>query len=231
MRCVVFFRHVMLFAITVVVLSTTALAAQERKNTAVIPVPRDQQKGWTERFEKINARVKQGNVDLIFLGDSITEGWEGSGKKAWEKYYARRNAVNAGIVSDRTQNVLWRLDHGNFDGITPKLAVVLIGTNTYGETPEQIVEGIQAIVAKVRTKSPKTKVLVLCLFPARRTTKSRRRSTSCSPSSTTTKTSSCSTSTTTSSPPTARCRRNSSRTGFTPMPRATRFGPNRSKPS
>ena len=131
----------------------------------MIPVPRDQQKGWTERFEKINARVKQGNVDLIFLGDSITEGWEGSGKKAWEKYYARRNAVNAGIVSDRTQNVLWRLDHGNFDGITPKLAVVLIGTNTYGETPEQIVEGIQAIVAKVRTKSPKTKVLVLCLFP------------------------------------------------------------------
>ncbi len=165
MRCVVFSRQALLLAIAVAMLSATALTAQERKNTAVIPVPNERDKTWMPRHEKISARVKQGNVDLIFLGDSITEGWESTGKKMWEKLYARRNAVNAGIQSDRTQNVLWRLDHGNFDGITPKLAVLLIGTNSFGETPEQIVEGIQAIITKVQTKSPKTKVLVLCLFP------------------------------------------------------------------
>ena len=87
---------------------------------------------WQQRHEGMNARVKQGNVDLIFIGDSITHGWEGAGKEVWKKYYGKRNAVNLGIGGDQTQHVLWRLDHGNIDGISPKLAVVMIGTNNAG---------------------------------------------------------------------------------------------------
>jgi lysophospholipase L1-like esterase len=77
---------------------------------------------WQQRHENMNARVKQGNVDLIFIGDSITQRWEQDGRHVWDKYYRPRNAVNLGIDGDRTQQVLWRLDHGNIDGISPKLA-------------------------------------------------------------------------------------------------------------
>ena len=129
-----------------------------------MPVPREG--GWMQRHESFNARVKQGHVDLIFIGDSITQGWEGGGKEVWQKYYDHRNAVNLGIGGDQTGHVLWRLDHGNIDGISPKLAVIMIGTNNIGGyTPAEIAEGIKAIVEKLRTKLPKTKVLVLGVFP------------------------------------------------------------------
>ena len=120
------------------------------------------------RHEKFNERVKQGNADLIFIGDSITQGWEGAGKDAWEKHYGKRNAVNLGIGGDRTQHVLWRLDHGNIDGIKPKLAVLMIGTNNSNRddnTAEEIGAGIETIVKRLREKLPETKVLVLAIFP------------------------------------------------------------------
>ena len=85
-----------------------------------------------KRHDSFNERVKQGNVDLIFIGDSITQGWENSGKAAWSEAYGKRNAVNLGISGDRTQHVLWRLDNGNIEGIKPKLAVIMIGTNNSG---------------------------------------------------------------------------------------------------
>lgn len=119
-----------------------------------------------ERHQGFNERVKQGNADLLFIGDSITHGWEGEGKAIWDAYYGDRNAVNLGIGGDQTQHVLWRLDHGNIDGISPKLAVLMIGTNNFkSNTAEEIAEGITAIVAKLRTKLPNTKVLILAIFP------------------------------------------------------------------
>lgn len=145
---------------------TAAAVAQEAKNAAVVPVPREG--GWMKRHDSFNERVKQGNVDLIFIGDSITQGWEGNGKDAWKKAYGNRNAVNLGIGGDRTQHVLWRLDHGNIEGIKPKLAVLMIGTNNSNRndhTAEEIAEGIKAIVAKLRAKLPETKILMLAIFP------------------------------------------------------------------
>ena len=122
--------------------------------------------GRKDRHEAMNKRVKEGNVDLIFIGDSITEGWEAAGRKAWDEHFAKLNAVNLGIGGDRTQNVLWRLDNGNIDGITPKAAVLMIGTNNAEEnTAEEIGEGITAIVEKLREKLPDTKILVLAIFP------------------------------------------------------------------
>lgn len=145
-----------------------ALAEDPKKdakpNDAVVPVSKDGP--WMKRHESFNQRVKQGNVDLIFIGDSITQGWEGSGAKAWKEFYEKRNAVNLGISGDRTQHVLWRLDHGNIEGIKPKLAVLMIGTNNSGaNSSEQIAEGVKAVVEKLRTKLPETKVLVLGIFP------------------------------------------------------------------
>ena len=143
--------------------SATAVA-QDKPNDAIVPAPRDG--NWMKRHESFNERVKQGNVDLLLIGDSITQGWEGSGKAVWEKYYTPRNAVNLGIGGDRTQHVLWRLDNGNIEGLSPKAAVLMIGTNNSGtNSSAQIAEGVEAIVKKLRTKLPKTKILVLAIFP------------------------------------------------------------------
>ena len=119
-----------------------------------------------ERHEAFNKRVSAGKVDLILIGDSITQAWEGKGKKVWAKHYGKRNAVNLGISGDRTQHVIWRLDNGNVKNISPKAAVVMIGTNNSGSnTSEEIADGVAAITKQLRTKLPKTKVLLLGIFP------------------------------------------------------------------
>jgi len=138
-------------------------------HSAIEPVPRNDQ-GWQDRQKLLNQRASEAGekAQAIFIGDSITQGWEGGGKEVWDRYYAHRNAVNLGISGDRTQHVLWRLDHGNLDGLKPKVAVVMIGTNnSNGEdnTPNQIVDGVTAIVKKLREKLPETKVLLVAIFP------------------------------------------------------------------
>ena len=135
-------------------------------HSAVNPAPRSG--GWKNRHESFNQRVAKGNVDLIFIGDSITHGWEGKGKAIWEKYYIKRNAVNLGIGGDRTQHVLWRLDNGNIKNINPKVAVVMIGTNNSGNgrnSAEEMIDGVTAVIEKLRTKLPKTEILLLDIFP------------------------------------------------------------------
>ena len=134
------------------------------------PVPREG-KGY-ERFLDLNQRVKEshGQAELIFVGDSITQGWEANGREVWAKYYAPRHALNLGIGSDHTQHVLWRLDHGNLEGLKPKAAVLLIGVNNIPDennSPRQVLEGVTAVVHKLREKLPETKVLLLGIFPFR----------------------------------------------------------------
>ena len=107
------------------------------------------------------------DAQLLFIGDSITHGWEGGGKEVWQKYYEKRHALNLGIGGDQTQHVLWRLDHGNLEGLHPKLAVVMIGTNNAGagNSPKEIADGVKAVVDQLRTKVPGCKVLLLAIFP------------------------------------------------------------------
>jgi lysophospholipase L1-like esterase len=138
-------------------------------HSAIDPAPRPD-KGWKDRQEAINKRVADvgEKAEVIFVGDSITQGWEGEGKEVWAKYYNSRNAINLGIGGDRTQHVLWRLEHGNLDGLKPKAAVVMIGTNnSNGEdnTAAQIADGVAAIVRRLREKLPNTKILLLAIFP------------------------------------------------------------------
>lgn len=165
MRCTHVRFLAVLWTLSLLLICGSARADDAKPNDAIQPAPRGD-KGWTDRHAAMNARVKQGNVDLVLIGDSITQGWEGAGKEVWEKHYAKRNAVNLGISGDRTQHVLWRLDNGNIEGIKPKLAVIMIGTNNSGtNNSEQIAEGITAIVKKLRDKLPETKVLILGVFP------------------------------------------------------------------
>ena len=145
-----------------------AAVAPEVVNTAIVPASRGG--GWMDRQNKIVADVKahRGACDLVFVGDSITQGWEGRGKDTWAEFYGERRAVNLGISGDRTEHVLWRFEHENLDGIAPKVAVVMIGTNNFGHgtnTPAQVLEGVRAVVASLRAKCPTTKVLLLGIFP------------------------------------------------------------------
>lgn len=145
-------------------LITTIAPSLAKDSDATVAVPRDG--NWMKRHELINSRAKEGDKDVIFFGDSITQGWEGAGKEAWEKSFAPLKAMNAGISGDRTQHVLWRLENGNIAGISPKVAVLMIGTNNSGSnTSEDIANGIKAIVTSLRTKLPNTKIVVLAVFP------------------------------------------------------------------
>ena len=139
-------------------------------NRCIKPVPREGKAH--DRFLELNKRAKAAgtSAEVIFVGDSITEGWEGNGKEIWAKYYAPRHALDLGISSDRTEHVLWRLENGNIDGLKPKVAVVLIGVNNVPDTnnsPLQILEGVTAVVHTLREKLPDMKVLLLGIFPFR----------------------------------------------------------------
>ena len=152
----IFFLTTVLFSLSVI--------AEEKLHSATKPVPRSG--GWMKRHESFNKRVAQGKCDLIFIGDSITQGWEGRGRKVWAKFYAKRNAVNLGISGDRTQHVIWRLDNGNLYRIKPKAAVIMIGTNNSGSnTSQEIADGLGVIVKQLRKKLPETKLLLLGVFP------------------------------------------------------------------
>jgi lysophospholipase L1-like esterase len=152
-----------LSAVLLLGLFGSAAASAQPANPATAAVPRND---WMVQHEGFNARAKKGDVDVVFLGDSITAGWGGNGKAIWAERYAPLKAVNFGIGGDRTQHVLWRVQNGNFDGITPKAVVLMIGTNNTGsDTAPQIAEGVTAIVKEIQARTPATKILLLAVFP------------------------------------------------------------------
>jgi lysophospholipase L1-like esterase len=163
-------RYTFAFALCLF-LAVTALA----ENTAVIPEPRTFPTNWMSSHEAFVKQAQQGGIDLLFLGDSITAGWlwDKGGRNVWNKYYAPRHAAEFGIGYDRTQNVLWRIEHGELDGIKPKVIVLLIGTNNAGNedngkprnTTPEIVEGVTTIVKELRARLPDSKILLSGIFP------------------------------------------------------------------
>ena len=121
---------------------------------------------WTQMHESFLKRAKEGKIDLLFLGDSITEGW--GNNAVWQKNYAPLNAANFGIGGDTTENVLWRILNGEIEGVAPKVAVLMIGTNNFGlegHQPPDVAKGVTTIVQTLRKKLPATKVLLLAIFP------------------------------------------------------------------
>lgn len=137
-------------------------------NSATIPVTRGDEAWWKARDREKSALAKQQAYPLVFIGDSITQGWEGPGKEAWEAHFAGVPALNLGFSGDRTEHVLWRLQQGQLGISRPSTVVLLIGTNNTGhrmQAPAEIAEGVSAIVAELRKRTPESKIIVLGILP------------------------------------------------------------------
>ncbi len=133
-------------------------------NPAVAPEPRSGP--WLKQHEAFLANAAQGGIDLLFLGDSITALWIKTAPDIWTRYYEPRKAANFGIGGDRTQHLLWRIDHGELDGIKPRVVVLMIGTNNLPlQTEDQVFDGIKAVIDRVQLKLPESKILLLGLTP------------------------------------------------------------------
>lgn len=163
--------------ITILGLTSPTFGENPSKNLAVSPALHP---GTIKKHESFNEISKLGEAPLVFLGDSITDAWSGRGKVAWDKYWAPMKAANFGIGGDRTEHILWRLQNGNYDGLKPKLTVLMISTNNtghqgrpmtehngavYNSTAEQTAEGVTAIVKLLKEKQPQMKILILAIFP------------------------------------------------------------------
>ena len=158
--------------------------AESPLNTAIVPVPKleNDSYDWYARHEAVLKVKDQINPEIVMIGDSITHFWGGPpelgnqrGPLAWKDLFGQRRVLNLGFGWDRTQNVLWRLDHGEFDGLRPRCVVINIGTNNFSatanaraNTPTEVVEGIRVICTRIRTKAPESRICLLYTSPSPR---------------------------------------------------------------
>jgi lysophospholipase L1-like esterase len=150
-------------------------------NTAIVPAPNAERDSynWLERHAAVLRSKREGDPGIVLIGDSITHFWGGepaaktaNGPKAYAALFAPYRVLNLGFGWDRTQNVLWRLDHGELDGLHPRAVVINIGTNNTSQTaaarantPAEIVAGIAAICERVRSKAPSARIILTQVFP------------------------------------------------------------------
>ncbi len=159
-----------IFALTVpLALLLSATVRGEDKPAACMPVEKHPQRHQQFLKDKTEA-LKKGPINLLFVGDSITDAWRGGPQnKLYLEKWGKHNPLNIGISGDKTQHVLWRLEHGEVEGIKPKAIVVMIGTNNLGNppkaTPEQTAAGVKCVVESLREKLPGSKILLLGVFP------------------------------------------------------------------
>lgn len=145
-----------------------ALHAAQAGAPSTTPAPSNKPPWWPARHAQKVEEAKRGNVDMLFIGDSIVQGFEGAGQGVWARYYAPRRALNLGFNRDKTENVMWRLLNGEIDGLSPKLAIVAIGTNNTGlrrDKPSDILDGIHGVCDTLRKKVPGIKVLIVAILP------------------------------------------------------------------
>ncbi|MCA9669781.1 MAG: hypothetical protein KC503_29505 [Myxococcales bacterium] len=165
-----------------VAVTPSQLRAAPRDPAAPAVLPRSRgSKWWLARHRELLGRVaavrkkKAAQPAVVFIGDSITSGWDNTGSGVFARFYAKRHGINLGVEGDRTEHVLWRIAHGTLDGLTPRVVVLLIGTNndaTHGSA--DIGRGIVAVVRAIEHKLPRTKVLLLAIFPRDRRPNPRR---------------------------------------------------------
>jgi lysophospholipase L1-like esterase len=130
---------------------------------AEFPVPREYNyfRNLQDRIDK----ARSGPVDLIFDGDSVSNFWHQYAENTWQKYYGALNAVAFGAENDQIKNVLWRLTHGELDGLHPKLIVLAVGSTNVGQNPADIATGIKALVDTCRQRCPDAHILLMGIFP------------------------------------------------------------------
>jgi len=161
------------FSATLFAQPASAPAAKNKStsSSALIPATRTTPTNWLARHEGFVKEAKKGGVDILFLGDSITDMWRNKGVNVWNKCYALRHAANFGIGGDRTQHVLWRIGHGELDGLKPKVTVLMIGTNNSNSDPAaDIAQAIKMIIDDIHARLPETKILLLAVFPRNKPT-------------------------------------------------------------
>ena len=161
------------FPARLLVIALAALAgftaqADELESTKPVAAQTNGEAWWNGNCERIDADIKKmdGNIDVAFVGDSITARWRGS--ENWTKHWGSYRAVNMGIGGDQTQHVLWRLQNGDLDGYKAKLFVVMIGTNNlWGKNanPAHAAAGVKAVIDLIQSKQPQAKILLMGLLP------------------------------------------------------------------
>ena len=157
-------------------------------NTAVVPVPKleNDSYNWWDRHADVLHVKDSINPEIVLIGNSITHFWGGepklkyadgkprnpNGPNAWASAFANRRVLNLGFGWDRTQNVLWRLDHGEIDGLHPRTIIMHLGTNNTSETANarmnsatEIMEGIRAVCMRLRSKVPEARIVLMKIFP------------------------------------------------------------------
>lgn len=132
---------------------------------------------WYQRHAAKLEEVKTKRADIVFIGDSIThffspEDGIGNGADVWEEFYGRRRVLNLGYGFDRTQNMLWRITHGEMENQDPKLIVINAGTNQFsntakysGDSAEVTFEGVKKLIQTFRELCPAAKIVVMGIFP------------------------------------------------------------------
>jgi lysophospholipase L1-like esterase len=138
-----------------------AMTAPAGTSSALFEVPHVD---WFQRFLDNQKREAQGPYDFVLDGDSITDGWQGGGQTVWKQHWANIKVLDNGISGDQVQHVLWRVQHGDLDGLDPKLIMLLIGTNDGGRDPKGVAQGIRLILDEYE-KRTHAHILLLGIFP------------------------------------------------------------------
>ena len=170
------------FAVLLVLIATAQVWSQsclpfEEPHPAIVPVAQDwpDWRRWHHRYKEIS---KRDAPRVVFLGDSITQGWAREGKSSWNRHFSELPAANFGIAGDRTQHVLWRVADGCFQHSRPEVVVLLIGTNNIKEkrnTPRETVEGIKAVCDLLADRLPESQIMLLGLLPCGESAQSQQR--------------------------------------------------------
>jgi len=156
-------RHLVCACLVGAVLAGSSYASE----LSTTPKSRQGEDWWKKRFAERQEQAEKGECPFVFMGDSITHGWDGR----LDKLFPEMNIVNISFGGDRTEQTLWIVDNLDWKKINPKVIMLMIGTNNTGhrnreqETPQDTFEGIQAIIKNLRAKTPGTKILLLAIFP------------------------------------------------------------------
>ncbi len=158
------------------ILLAAALLGAAPLPPAARPVSRADLPWWSARLAAKAQALRSGPVDLVWYGDSITQDWEQAGPEpwrdfapVWQRFYGDRHALNLGFKGDATSHLLWRIEHGEADGIAPRAAVILIGANNFGHlhwSAADTLLGIDAIVAALHARLPRTHLVLLGVLPS-----------------------------------------------------------------
>jgi lysophospholipase L1-like esterase len=168
-------RHLLLLAVALVSAGITLGAATTQPrlgtdgrpaDTRPITEPYTNTGNWLQRHQGFVARARQGNIDLLLQGDSITDGWNNTGRAVWQKEFGGWKMANFGIGGDTCQNVIYRSQNGELEGYQAKAIMLMLGTNnTRSYTSEEIAAGVTKVVEIMRQKQPQAKILLLAIFP------------------------------------------------------------------